>query len=218
MQQAKAYSPENSGFLYDAGLSPQLLHFGPEEAIFRQGDVPTAIFYLQAGRARVTVASAAGREATIFLIAAGDFFGEEAIIPAAEFRQGTATSITPCTVLSIDRLPMIQAIQQGSSISEVLLSFLVVRSLRVQADLVDLLCNGCERRLARTLLMMADIADPESPVTVLPVVTQDALADMVGTTRSRINLFMNRFRDKGMIEYNRRIRVHKPLLRKVVEE
>ena len=218
LQNVDSYLPDSTSFLYAAGLAPEILQLGPGEAIFRQGDVPNAVFYLQTGRAKVTVASAAGREATIFLIAAGDFFGEEAIIPSAQFRQGTATSITPCTVLAIERGPMIQAIQQGSSISESLLSFLVGRSLRVQADLVDLLFNNCEKRLARTLLQMADMADPDGLVTLLPVVTQEALADKVGTTRSRINLFMNRFRDQGMIDYNRRIRVHKVLLRNVLDE
>ncbi len=164
------------------------------------------------------MASAAGREATIFLVAAGDFVGEEAIIPSAHFRQGTATTITSCTVLVIERDQMIRAVHEGGSVSEVLLSFLVVRSLRVQADLVDLLCNSSERRLARALLLMAEIADPVAPITLLPVITQETLAEIVGTTRSRINLFMNRFRKRGMIDYNRRIRVHKLLLCKVLEE
>ena len=149
-----AFARGTGALLLDhAGLSPLVLHLGPEEAIYRQGEPSSAVFYLKTGRAKVTVASAAGREATIFLVAAGDFVGEEAIIPSAHFRQGTATTITSCTVLVIERDQMIRAVHEGGSVSAVLLSFLVVRSLRVQADLVDLLCNSSERRLARDPLV-----------------------------------------------------------------
>ncbi len=205
-------------FLHSAGLGRRILHLKPGEAIFCQGEAAKSVFYIQTGRAKLTVTSTGGKEATIFLLSAGDFVGEEAITPIAGMRLATATAITASSVLKIDRDEMIRAVHEGHTFSEMLLTFLLIRNMRVQADLVDHLFNSSEKRLARTLLLMADITESDGSVTLIPAITQETLAEIVGTTRSRINFFMNRFRKLGFIDYNRRIRVHKSLLNVVLHQ
>jgi len=188
----------------------------PREVFFSQGDPADSIFYLQKGRAKVTVVSAAGKEATITLLAARDFVGEEALAAITGLRLSTATAITACTALRISRAEMIHVMHEEHGLSDRFLKFLLERSMRVQADLVDQLFNSSEKRLARILLLMAEFGKPGEPEQFIPRITQETLAEMVGTTRSRVSFFMNRFRKLGFIEYKGRIKVHKSLLNAVL--
>lgn len=200
------------GFLATAGLGRRIVRVQAKQAFFSQGDSADSIFFLQEGRARLTVVSAAGKEATLTLLAAGDFVGEESIAAVIGLRLATATAITPCTALRIERAEMIRVMHDEHAFSDRFLKFLLARSMRTQADLVDQLFNSSEKRLARILLLMAEVGKPGEPQIPIPKISQEALADMVGTTRSRVSYFMNRFRKLGFIDYNGGIYVHKSLL------
>jgi CRP/FNR family transcriptional regulator, cyclic AMP receptor protein len=205
-------------FLASAGLGRRIIQLAPQDAFFSQGDPADSVFYLQMGRAKVTVVSQGGKEATIALLSAGDFVGEGALAAVPGLRLATATAITACTALKISREEMIHAMHEEYSFSDVFLKFLLERSMRVQADLVDQLFNSSEKRLARILLLMAEFGKPGEPEQYIPKISQETLAEMIGTTRSRVSFFMNRFRELGFIEYNGRIRVHKSLLNVVLHE
>ena len=207
---------DTAAFLANAGLGRRIIQFAPKGAFFSQGDAADSIFYLQKGRAKVTVVSAAGKEVTITLLAAGDFVGEEALAAMPGLRLATATAITACTTLRISRGEMIHAMHEEHHLSDFFLKFLLERSMRTQADLVDQLFNSSEKRLARILLLMAEFGKPGEPEQYIPKITQETLAEMIGTTRSRVSFFMNRFRKLGFIEYNGRIKVHKSLLNAVL--
>jgi CRP-like cAMP-binding protein len=182
------------------------------DALFSQGDPADSIFYLEKGRAKLTIVSQGGKEATITLLDAGEFVGEESLAAGGELRLASATAITACTALKIERDEMLLVMHEEHAFSDLFLRFLLARSMRTQADLVDQLFNSSEKRLARILLLMAEFGKPGEPETLIPAITQEMLADMVGTTRSRVNFFMNRFRKLGFISYNGRIHVHASLL------
>jgi CRP-like cAMP-binding protein len=184
----------------------------PRDILFSQGDSADSVFYLQNGRAKVTVLSSTGKEATIALLAPDDFVGEEALAAIAGLRLATVSAVTPCIALKMGREEMIREIHEENEFSDMFLRFLLERCMRFQADLVDQLFNFSEKRLARILLLMAEFGKPGEPEEYIPRISQEALAEMIGTTRSRVNFFMNRFRKLGFIEYNGRIRVHKSLL------
>jgi CRP/FNR family transcriptional regulator, cyclic AMP receptor protein len=205
-----------AAFLASAGLGRRIVQFAPKEAFFSQGDPADAVFYLQKGRAKVTVVSLSGKEATTSLLSAGDFVGEEALAAVPGLRLATATAVTACTALRISRGEMIHVMHAEHSLSDFFLKFLLERSMRVQADLVDQLFNSSEKRLARILLLMAEFGKPGEPEQYIPKIAQETLAEMIGTTRSRVSFFMNRFRKLGFIEYNGRIKVHKSLLNVVL--
>ena len=174
------------------------------------------MFYLQKGRARVTVVSQRGKEATITLLSARDFVGEESLAAIIGLRMATATAVNTCTALKISRNEMVRVMHDEPAFADIVLKFLLARSMRTQADLVDQLFNSSEKRLARILLIMAEFGKPGEPETFIPPITQETLADMIGTTRSRVSFFMNRFRKLGFISYNGRIQVHKSLLNVVL--
>ena len=205
-----------AAFLVSTGVGRRIIQFAPKDAFFSQGDHSDSVFYLQKGRARVTVVSPAGKEATITLLAAGDFVGEEAIATMAGLRLATATAITACTTLKISREEMIRVMHVEHSFSDLFLKVILERSMRIQADLVDQLFNTSEKRLARILLLMAEFGKPGEPEQYIPKISQETLAEMIGTTRSRVSFFMNRFRKLGFVEYNGRIKVHKSLLNAVL--
>jgi CRP-like cAMP-binding protein len=207
-----------AAFLASAGLGRRIIQLAPKDAFFSQGDPADSIFYLQKGRAKVTVVSANGKEATIALIAADDFVGEEALAAIPGLRLATATALTACTALKIRREEMIRVMHEEHSLSDLFLKFLLQRSMRVQADLVDQLFNSSEKRLARILLLTAEFGKPGEPEQYIPKISQETLAEMIGTTRSRVSFFMNRFRKLGFIEYNGRIKVHKSLLNVVLHD
>jgi CRP/FNR family cyclic AMP-dependent transcriptional regulator len=205
-------------FLANAGLGRRVVELKPQENFFSQGDLADSVFYLEKGRAKVTVVSKAGKEATITLLSAQDFVGEEALAAVVGLRLATATAVTACTALKIMRDEMVLAMHEEHAFSDLFLSFLLSRSMRVQADLVDQLFNSSEKRLARILLLMAEFGKPGEPETLIPPITQETLAEMIGTTRSRVSFFMNRFRKLGFVEYNGRIRVHKSLLNVILHD
>jgi len=205
-------------FLARAGLGRRIVRLAPKQPFFSQGDPADSIFYLQKGRAKVMVVSKAGKEATIALLSAGDFIGEESLAAPTGPRLTTATALSVCTALKIARDEMIRVMHQEHSFSDLFLKFLLARSMRIQADLVDQLFNSSEKRLARILLLMAEFGKPGEPETTIPKISQETLAEMIGTTRSRVSFFMNRFRKLGFIEYNGRIRVHKSLLNVILHD
>jgi CRP/FNR family cyclic AMP-dependent transcriptional regulator len=206
------------GFLAKAGLGRRIIQLKPKQAFFSQGNPSDSVFYLQKGRAQLTVVSKNGKEATIALLSVGDFVGEESIAGVVGFRLATATAITACTALKIERGEMVRALHEEHAFSDIFLKFLLARSMRTQADLVDQLFNSSEKRLARILLLMAEFGKPGEPETLIPKITQETLAEMIGTTRSRVSFFMNRFRSLGFIDYNGGIKVHKSLLNVVLHD
>ena len=207
-----------TSFLASAGLGRRIIHLGPKDAFFSQGDPADSVFYLQQGRAKITIVSQTGKEATITLLSAGDFVGEEALAGMVQIRLATATAISACSALKIGRKEMIRVMHEEHEFSDLFLKFLLGRSMRVQADLVDQLFNSSEKRLARILLLMAEFGQEGEPEPLIPKISQETLAEMIGTTRSRVSFFMNRFRKLGFIEYNGRIRVHKSLLNVVLHD
>ena len=205
-------------FLATAGVGRRIVQLQPRQAFFSQGSSADSIFYLQRGRAKLTVVSRDGKEATIALLVPGEFVGEESLASVGALHLATASAITACAALRIEREEMIRAMHEEHSFSELYLKFLLTRSMRAQADLVDQLFNSSERRLARILLLLAEFGEPDKPEHLIPPITQETLAEMIGTTRSRVSFFMNRFRKLGLIEYNGRIRVNKSLLNVVLHD
>jgi CRP-like cAMP-binding protein len=203
-------------FLANAGYGRRIIELRPDENLFTQGELADTLFYLQSGRAKLTVVSYAGKEATLTLLTCGDFVGEECLAAIPGLRVASAVAITRCSVLQIDRDEMIHEMHQELSFADMFLKFLLARGLRTQADLVDQLFNSSEKRLARILLLMAEFGEPGEQATFIPPITQETLAEMIGTTRSRVSFFMNRFRKLGFISYNGRIQVHKSLLKVVL--
>ncbi len=205
-------------FLASAGLGRRIVQLAPKQTFFSQGDPADSIFYLQKGRAKVTIVSQAGKEATITLLSDGDFVGEEALAALSGRRLATAIAMTACTALKITREEMIRVMHEEHDFSDLFLKFLLARSMRIQADLVDQLFNSSEKRLARILLLMAEFGKSGEPEPWIPKISQETLAEMIGTTRSRVSFFMNRFRKLGFVEYDGRIRVHKSLLNVILHD
>jgi CRP/FNR family transcriptional regulator, cyclic AMP receptor protein len=207
-----------SVFLANAGLARRIVQLKPKQVFFSQGNPADSIFYLQEGRAKITVVSKSGKAATIALLSAGDFVGEDAIAGAVGLRLVTATAINACTALKIQRGEMIRALHEEHAFSDLFLKYLLARSMRVQADLVDQLFNSSEKRLARVLLLMADFGESGGPNALIPKITQETLAEMIGTTRSRVSFFMNRFRKLGFVAHHGGIRAHKSLINVVLHD
>jgi CRP/FNR family transcriptional regulator, cyclic AMP receptor protein len=205
-------------FLATEGIGRKIVHVGRKNVFFSQGVPADSVFYLQDGRAKLTVVSNAGKEATITLLSPGDFVGEESIAGAKGLHMATAIALTDCTALKIDPREMIRVMHEEHAFSDMFMAFLLTRGMRTRADLVDQLFNSSERRLARILLLMAEFGQPGEELTLIPPITQETLAEMIGTTRPRVSYFMNRFRKVGFIEYNGRIRVHKSLLNVVLHD
>ncbi len=203
-------------FLADAGLGRRIVELQPRDTFFSQGDPADTVFYLQKGRAKLTVVSQAGKEATITLLAEGDFVGEESLASIPGLRLATASAVNTCSALKITREEMTRVMHNEPDFADLFLKFMLARSMRTQADLVDQLFNSSEKRLARILLLMAEFTTPGERQIFIPPITQETLAEMIGTTRSRVSFFMNRFRTLGYINYNGRIQVNKSLLNVVL--
>ena len=218
MAEPKKIALDAADFLAKSGLGRTLVPLNPGELFFSQGQPAKSIFYLQQGRAKLTVVSTTGKEATVSLLTAGDFVGEESLAAVAGLRLATATAITRCTALAIERQAMIRVMHEEHTFSDLFVKFLLARSMRTQADLVDQLFNSSEKRLARVLLLMAEFGQPGHSLSLIPKISQETLAEMVGTTRSRVSFFMNRFREMGFIEYNGGIHVHKSLLNVILHD
>jgi CRP/FNR family transcriptional regulator, cyclic AMP receptor protein len=211
-----AFNP--AAFLARAGLGRKILSLKKNEAAYAQGDSADAIFYVQKGRLKVTVTSAQGKDATIGLVGGGEFLGEDCMISAHPLRLATATAMNECALLRINKAEMVRVLHQEHALSEVFVAFLLARNARFQADLVDQLFNSSEKRLARILLLLAQFGKESKPEKVVPKVSQEILAEMIGTTRSRVNFFLNRFRRLGFIDYNGEIQVHNSLLNIFLQE
>ncbi len=205
-------------FLATTGIGRKIVQIKAGHPFFSQGDDASCIFYIQKGRVKVTVVSTAGKEATIAFVGAGEFLGEESIIAIPGLRLATATAITSCAAMKLQRKEMIRVLHDESSLSDMFTALLLQRSMRTQADLVDHLFNSSEKRLARILLLMAEFGKPDNQEVLIPQITQETLAEMIGTTRSRVSFFMNRFRKLGFIDYDGRITVHKSLLNIILHD
>jgi len=205
-------------FLARAGLGRKIVHLKKDQVAYVQGDSADAIFYVQEGQLRVTVTSANGKEATITLVGAGDFLGENCMASPHPLRLATATALTECALLRMSKAEMVRVLHDEPELSGMFVSFLLTRNARIQADLVDQLFNSSEKRLARILLLLAQFGKESKPETVVAKISQETLAEMIGTTRSRVSFFMNRFRKLGFIEYNGEIRVHNSLLNIFLQE
>lgn len=203
---SKEFDP--AAFFAGSRLDRRVLRLKTHQAFYSQGDPADCIFFLESGRARVTVVSPRGKEATLLLLSSGDFTGEDSLSGPVGPRIATARAITACKVLKIERHVMIRVLREEYALSDHFLRFLVNRGMRTQADFVDQLFNSSEERLARILLLMAESAPPDAPI---PKISQETLAEMIGASRSRVNLFMTRFRRLGYIEYDGRIRVNRSL-------
>ncbi len=193
------------------------MHFGKKETIFAQGDRTDDVFYIQNGKVKLTVVSRNGKEATIGILGEGDFFGE-GCLASQSLRMGSASAITQCEILQITKNTMMQALHREHAMSDMFVSHLLARNIRYQEDLVDQLFNSSEKRLARILLLLAHFGKPDAPQTAVPQVSQTVLAEMVGTTRSRVCFFMNKFRKLGFIHYDRGLQVHSSLLNIVLHD
>ena len=212
MRQAKKTEFDVDAYLRSAGNGRRIVQLKRGGVFFSQGGPADCVFYLHEGRVKISVVSPAGKEATIRIIGAGDFLGEKAMEEQPGLRVTSAAALTDCRALRIARDEFIRVMQEEQSFSYLFSSYLLARSMRTQADLVDQLFNRAEKRLARLLLMLAESSRPGEEDTLIPQITQEALANMIGSTRPRVNAFMNRFRKLGFIEYNNLIRVHKSLL------
>jgi CRP/FNR family transcriptional regulator, cyclic AMP receptor protein len=209
-RKVKSFDPK--AFLAQTGLGRTILQCPKNQVIFAQGDPSHAVFYIPAGRARLTVLSRRGKEATIALLWEGDFIGEACITSDEPQWVSSATAVTDCRVLRIERPAMLDVLHREHAFSDLFVAYLVGRYSQTQADLVDQLFNSAEKRLARTLLLLARFGKEGRSESVIPKISQEALAEMVGTTRARVNFFMNRFRQLGLIQYNGGLEVHSSLL------
>jgi CRP/FNR family cyclic AMP-dependent transcriptional regulator len=213
---AKAFDPKE--FLASAGLGRTVHHYARKETIFQQGRPADSVFYIQEGRVRLSVLSNQGKEATIALLGPGDFLGEGCIASDQPVRMSTATASTDCAVLKIEKKQMLNTLHEEHKFSDIFVAYLVQRHNQTQADLVDQLFNSSEKRLARALLLLAHFGKKDSPQELTTGVSQETLAEMIGTTRSRVNFFMNKFRKLGFIDYNGGLRVHSSLLSVVLHD
>jgi CRP/FNR family transcriptional regulator, cyclic AMP receptor protein len=204
-------------FLDSAGASRKVEGFRRNEIIFRQGDPSNHVVYIQRGTVKITVMNEAGKEAVVALLGPGDFLGE-GCLSGLPFHLGTATAITPMTALAIEKKEMIRALHTEHALSDRFISYMLVRNIRIEEDLTDQLFNSSEKRLARTLLLLARYGKQGEPQKMLPKVTQGMLAEMIGTTRSRVNFFMNKFRKLGFIQYNGGLHINNSLLSVVLRE
>ncbi|HET7207181.1 MAG TPA: Crp/Fnr family transcriptional regulator [Terriglobales bacterium] len=205
-------------FLATAGVGRKVVNLAKKEVLFTQGEPANTIFYIQKGKVKLTVVSERGKEATIALLDAGQFVGESCIAAAEPLRLATAAALTDIEVLRITRKDMLRVLHEQHAFSDVFVSFLLARNARIQEDLVDQLFNSSEKRLARTLLLLAQFGKEGKPEKLIPKISQETLAEIIGTTRSRVSYFMNRFRKLGFIKYNGSIEIHSSLLNVILHD
>ena len=204
-------------FLNSAGVARKVKRLKRAEVVYSQGDAAKSVMYIQEGGVRLSVVSEGGKEAVVAMLGPGDFFGE-GCLAGQSVRMGTATAITPSTVLVIEKSEMFKVLHEQHALSDRFITFMLGRNIRIEEDLVDQLFNSSEKRLARTLLLLARYGREDEPHGVLPKVSQEMLAEMVGTTRSRVNFFMNKFRKLGFIRYNGGLQINTSLLSVVLHD
>ena len=204
-------------FLDTAGVARRVIEFKKAEVVYSQGDTAKSIMYLQAGDVKLSVVNEVGKEAVVAILEPGDFFGE-GCLAGQPIRMATATAITPSAVLDIEKSEMFKVLHEQHAFSDRFLTFMLARNIRIEEDLIDQLFNSSEKRLARTLLLLARYGKEDQPQGVLPKMSQETLAEMIGTTRSRVNFFMNKFRKLGFIKYNGGLQINTSLLTVVLHE
>jgi CRP/FNR family cyclic AMP-dependent transcriptional regulator len=213
----KQVSFDPQAFLDTAGVSKKVSEYRRGESIFTQGDGAVTVMYIQRGGVKLSVVNGSGKEAVVAMFGPTDFFGE-GCMAGQTVRMATATALAPTTLLVIEKNEMLRVLHEEHELSDRFISYMLAHNIRVEEDLVDQLFNSSEKRLARTLLLLARYGKQDHPDRALPQVSQETLAEMIGTTRSRVNFFMNKFRKLGFIEYNGRIKVNKSLLTVVLHE
>jgi len=204
-------------FLAKPGEGRTIAEVEEDKVIFTQGDPADSVFYLHKGKVKLTVVSKGGKEAVIAVLGPADFFGE-GCLAGQPLRMATATSMSPCSMMRVERETVVHTLQGEPAFSELMLSYMLTRTIRIEEDLVDQLFNSSEKRLARALLLLANFGKEGKPETVIPKISQETLAEMIGTTRSRVSFFMNKFRRLGFIEYNGTLEVHSSLLNVVLHD
>jgi CRP-like cAMP-binding protein len=212
----RVFNPKT--FLATIGEGRKVVAFSKKQTIFAQGDVADAVFYIQEGKVRLTVVSKIGKEATLGILSERDFFGEGSLA-GQSLRMGSATAMTDCELLRIDKKAMMLALHREHKFSDLFVAYLLARNIRYEEDLVDQLFNSSEKRLARLLLLLAHFGKEGVPEAVIPKISQETLAEMIGTTRSRVSFFMNRFRELGFLDYGESgLQVHSSLLNIVLHD
>jgi len=206
-----------SGVLDWTGARTQRVEYGPAGMIFTQGDPATSVMYVEKGAVRLSVLSHAGKEAVVAVLDVGHFFGEGCLAGQSQ-RMATATAMVPCTILAVEKQEMVRQIHAQPAFADHFLTHMLTRNIRIEEDLIDQLFNSSEKRLARTLLLLARYGETEATHRALPRVSQEVLAEMVGTTRSRVNFFMNKFRKLGFIDYNGGLKINNSLLTVVLRD
>jgi CRP/FNR family cyclic AMP-dependent transcriptional regulator len=204
-------------FLDSAGVARKVVEYRKSQKIYSQGDPATNVIYIQKGSVKLTVVNEVGRAAVVAVLGPGDFFGE-GCMAGQTVCMGTATALTPTSALSIGKSEMVRVLHEEHALSDRFISYMLGRNIRIEEDLVDQLFNSSEKRLARTLLLLARYSEQDQPQKMLPKVTQEMLAEMIGTTRSRVNFFMNKFKKLGFIHYNGGLQINKSLLSVVLHE
>ena len=213
----KSASPDATGVIDWTGVRTSRTRCAAGETIFAQGDPATSIMYVEDGAVRLTVLSHAGKEAVIAVLDAGSFFGEGALVGQSQ-RMATAAAMMPTTIVVVRKLEMVRQLHARPAFADHFLRHMLTRNIRIEEDLIDQLFNSSEKRLARTLLLLSRYGEPEASHRALPKVSQETLAEMVGTTRSRVNFFMNKFRKLGFIEYNGVLKINNSLLSVVLRD
>jgi CRP/FNR family cyclic AMP-dependent transcriptional regulator len=204
-------------FLSSAGVAKTIVEYRRADAIFTQGDPCESFLYIQKGRVKISAVSKTGREVIVAILGAGDFFGEGGLA-GQPVRMGSATAITRSTILFVDQNEMVRLLHREHALSDWFIARLLVRNIRIEEDLVDQFFNSSEKRLARKLLLLARYSEQDTPATISPTISQEALATMIGTTRSRVNFFMKKFQRLGFIDYTDGLKVKKSLLTVVLHD
>jgi CRP-like cAMP-binding protein len=204
-------------FLDSAGVTRKVKEFKRAEIVYSQGDAAKSVLYLQEGGVKLSVANETGKEAVVGILGPGDFFGE-GCLAGQPVRMGMATAITPSTVLIIEKSEMFKVLHEQHELSDRFITFMLARNIRIEEDLIDQLFNSSEKRLARTLLLLARYGKEDKPHGLIPNLSQETLAEMIGTTRSRVNFFMNKFRKLGFIRYNGGLQINTSLLSVVLHD
>jgi CRP-like cAMP-binding protein len=217
MQSEEKLPFDPQSFLAKANGGRTVFKRAPNQNIYQQGDPVVSIFYILSGRVKLTVTSDEGKEAVIAFLKADDFFGEGCAV-GETLRLSTATALTECTITEVTKAEFSRIVHNEPTFAEFFISHLLIRSSQIQADLIDQLFNSSEKRLARALLILANFGEEGEPEPLLEKISQETLAEMIGSTRARVNLFMNKFRRLGLIDYNGRIKVHRSLLNMVLHE
>jgi CRP/FNR family cyclic AMP-dependent transcriptional regulator len=211
-------SPPTTLSLFTSRLRTKLAHYPKSQTVFRQGDNSASVMLIESGTVKLSIVNTQGKEAVITLLVAGDFVGESCISNGSPVRLTTATAMVPTVLIVIQKAEMIRGLHEEKDIADQFISYMLKRNIRIESDLVDQLFNSTEKRLARALLLLAQYGKEGKPETAIAKVSQETLAELVGTTRSRVNFFMNKFRNLGFIHYNGDLQVHSSLLNVVLHD